>query len=172
MLDMGFEPQITQLFQACASREGGRQTLCFTATWPKAVRKLAERYMRSEGSGHLKRVFIGEGGANGSGGGGGAGGGGGSDGFELEANRAVSQEFIEAQDDEKDDKLWTFLSGLDEASRVVVFANTKRRVDVCARTFGAFGSVAIHGDKRQDEREAALAEVRSAWVRWCGSVGS
>lgn len=44
-----------------------------------------------------------------------------------------------------------------ENARVVVFANTKRRVDVCARNFAEFGTVAIHGDKQQHERDKALA---------------
>ena len=148
MLDMGFEPQITQIFACCAAVDQGRQTLCFTATWPKAVRKLAEKYMRPD----AKKVFVGNnGGSSSSSSGSGASddafGGGGE--MELEANTAVSQTFIEAQDDEKDNKLWALLSDFSENSRVVVFANTKRRVDVCARTFGAFGACAIHGDKRQ-----------------------
>jgi len=36
----------------------GRQTLCFTATWPKSVRKLAAKFMRPAESGDLKRVFV------------------------------------------------------------------------------------------------------------------
>ncbi len=35
MLDMGFEPQIAQLLQETDPEK--RQTLCFTATWPKEV---------------------------------------------------------------------------------------------------------------------------------------
>lgn len=64
---------------------------------------------------------------------------------------------MQATDDEKDDKMYSLLCGLAEGSRVVVFANTKRRVDVCARNFAEFGTVAIHGDKGQAERVQALA---------------
>ena len=67
---------------------------------------------------------------------------------ELEANKAISQKFIEATDDEKDEKLYNWLCALDEKARVVVFANTKRRVDACARNFAEFGAVSIHGDKQ------------------------
>ena len=35
---------------------------------------------------------------------------------------------------------------------MVVFANTKRRVEVGARNFKEFGTVAIHGDKPQVKR--------------------
>jgi len=138
MLDMGFEPQIKQIFEAVPAK---RQTLFFTATWPKSVRKLATKFLRTPESGQLKQVFVGA-----------------SADAELEANTAVSQTFVQARDDVKDDKLWGILENLKEGSRVVCFANTKRRVDVCQRNFVDFGSVAIHGDKRQDEREKALAQ--------------
>lgn len=38
MLDMGFEPQIRKIVKEIPAR---RQTLMFTATWPKEVRKIA-----------------------------------------------------------------------------------------------------------------------------------
>lgn len=38
MLDMGFEPQIRKIVKEVPSR---RQTLMYTATWPKEVRKIA-----------------------------------------------------------------------------------------------------------------------------------
>lgn len=38
MLDMGFEPQIRKIVKEVPAR---RQTLMFTATWPKEVRKIA-----------------------------------------------------------------------------------------------------------------------------------
>jgi superfamily II DNA/RNA helicase len=137
MLDMGFEPQITQIFAALPTE---RQTLCFTATWPKSIRKLAATFLRAD---RTRAVFIG----------------GGAD-AELEANRAVSQLFVHATDDEKDRKLYDFLCALPEGSRVVVFANTKRRVENLSKTFynEGFGTCAIHGDKKQHERDAALAQ--------------
>ena len=157
LLDMGFKPQLEATYKAMPSE---RQTLLFTATWPKAVRKLAAAYLRDE---ETTTLFLGGGGASDGGGSGegangaeGSGGGGGDD-CELSANVAVSQSFIQATDDEKDNKLWNLLSELAEGSRVIVFANTKRRVDNLAKTFGDFGTCAIHGDKQQRDREAALA---------------
>jgi len=47
MLDMGFEPQITKVF-AQLPPVGQRQTLLFSATWPKAVWKLAGKFMRPD----------------------------------------------------------------------------------------------------------------------------
>ncbi|CAK0888692.1 unnamed protein product, partial [Prorocentrum cordatum] len=43
MLDMGFEPQIRTVINAIPH---GRQTMMFSATWPKEVRKLAADYLR------------------------------------------------------------------------------------------------------------------------------
>ena len=39
--------------------------------------------------------------------------------------------------------MWAFLSTLKDGAKVVVFANTKRRVDVGARTFQSFGTVSV-----------------------------
>jgi ATP-dependent RNA helicase DDX5/DBP2 len=42
MLDMGFAPQIDKIFQLLPSK---RQTLFFTATWPREVQQLAKSYL-------------------------------------------------------------------------------------------------------------------------------
>ena len=52
------------------------------------------------------------------------------------------------------------MEGLEENSRVIAFANTKRRCEHLAKLFwdSGFGSSAIHGDKTQADREKALAK--------------
>jgi superfamily II DNA/RNA helicase len=137
MLDMGFEEPIATIFAGLPKRI---QTLLFTATWPKAVRKMAAKFLRAT---HTRKVFMGAG-----------------EDAELEANRAVSQLFIKATDDEKDAKLYKLLCDLPEKNRVICFANTKRRVDYLARTFWdeGFGTCAIHGDRKQFERDQALRQ--------------
>jgi ATP-dependent RNA helicase DDX5/DBP2 len=45
MLDMGFEPQIRKIID-CIRPD--RQTLMFSATWPKEVRKLAQEFLKGE----------------------------------------------------------------------------------------------------------------------------
>jgi len=169
LLDMGFEPQLKKTFSALPE---ARQTLLFSATWPKTVRKLASKYLK-EGEG-TKHLFLGGGdaaqaedgssdAAAGSSGGAAAGGSAAAAAAaaeaacELSANTAVSQAFVHATDDEKDAKLYQSLCELEEGARVIVFANTKRRVDNLAKTFAEFGTCAIHGDKQQKDRESALA---------------
>lgn len=44
MLDMGFEPQIRKFL---LNIRPDRQTVMTSATWPSAVRRLAEKYMRN-----------------------------------------------------------------------------------------------------------------------------
>jgi superfamily II DNA/RNA helicase len=138
MLDMGFEPQLKQIMAVLPAKPL-RQTLFFTATWPKAVRRVAATFLREK---ETTEVFIGEGAADG----------------ELAANKAVTQTFIEAQDDEKDKRLYEILCKLDEKASIVIFANTKRRVDFIAKIFWqeGFSTCAVHGDKPQHERDAAL----------------
>lgn len=43
MLDMGFEPQIRKVIEQIRP---DRQTLMFSATWPKEVQKLAQEYLK------------------------------------------------------------------------------------------------------------------------------
>ncbi len=142
MLDMGFEPQIKQIF---SNLPQSRQVLLFSATWPKSVRKLASSYLRSGDKDDEKKnvveVFLG---------------GSGNPDAELEANKSISQTFIQATDDEKDKKMYDLLCGFKDDSRVVVFANTKRRVEMLAKVFYEFGTCAVHGDKNQMDREKAL----------------
>jgi len=135
MLDMGFEPQLKQIMAALPTV---RQTLFFTATWPKAVRRVAARFLRDN---ETTEVFIGDS----------------ADG-ELAANKAVTQTFVQATDDEKDNILYNLLVTFDENASVVIFANTKRRVDFLARTLwnDGFTTCAVHGDKPQNERDASL----------------
>jgi ATP-dependent RNA helicase DDX5/DBP2 len=141
MLDMGFEPQIKEIFAALPGATD-RQTLFFTATWPKAVRKMARAFLGAE----AMQVFIAAG-----------------DDGELEANKAVSQEFVESTDDEKDAKLWKLLQALPEGARVVCFANTKRRVDYLQKGLWeeGLGTCSIHGDKQQADRDKSLRQFAS-----------
>jgi len=143
MLDMGFQPQLEKITNALPEKSS-RQTLFFTATWPKAVRKVATKFMRGENE--TIEIFLDKT----------------ADG-ELVANKSVKQTFIEAQDDIKDRKLYDLLCGLDEKASVVIFANTKRRVDMVAKLFWqeGFTTCSVHGDKQQHERDTALRKFIS-----------
>ena len=90
LLDMGFKPQLEATYKAMPA---SRQTLLFTATWPKAVRKLAASYLRDE---ETTTLFLSGSGAGGQADGGGEtsanGAGGAADGHddcELSANLSL-----------------------------------------------------------------------------------
>jgi len=136
MLDMGFEPQIKTIIKRLPV---DHQTLLFTATWPKSVTKLAKAYLRSEEN--QVRVNIGST-------------------EELEANRAISQLFYNLDDSQKDEKLYRIIQDLPESSKLLVFANTKRRIDYLSRSYWEDGytACAIHGGKTQQERDLALQQ--------------
>lgn len=134
MLDMGFEPQMDKLMEQIPAE---RQTLLFSATWPKAVKKLADKYLK-KGSAHIN---VG-------------------DTEELSANKAVSQEFYNLDDDEKERKLWMLLFGMSDDAKVIIFANTKNRINKLQKEVWNQGyeCVAMHGDKTQPERDEGLAQ--------------
>ncbi|KAK3251768.1 hypothetical protein CYMTET_38900 [Cymbomonas tetramitiformis] len=135
MLDMGFEPQITTIIQVIPPET--RQTLLFTATWPKSVKKMAAKYLKDA----VMHINIGST-------------------EELAANTAVSQVFHKLNDGEKDEQLYKVIEAMADTDKMMVFANTKRRIDNLAKTFYHYGAstCAIHGDKTQAERDASLAQ--------------
>jgi len=148
MLDMGFEPEIAKILETVPQE---RQTLLFTATWPKAVRRIATTYLKED----YFHVNVGQT-------------------EELAANKAVSQEFFKLGDDEKDNKLWQILSGLPDNAKMICFANTKRRIEGFYKTFTGKGydCVALHGDKQQWERDRDLANFSKgdSWLMFATDV--
>jgi superfamily II DNA/RNA helicase len=140
MLDMGFEPQMDKIMEQVPSE---RQTLLFSATWPKAVHKLAGKYLKKD----FVHVNVGET-------------------EELSANTAISQEFFNLSDDEKDNKLLRILYDMEEGSKIIIFANTKHRINNLQKTLwnSGYDCVAMHGDKAQWERDAGLAKFVSGEI--------
>merc|ERR1719183_1142413 len=140
MMDMGFEPQMEQIMKKLPTE---RQTLLFSATWPKNVRKLATKYLK-QSSVH---VNVGE-----------------TD--ELAANKAVTQEFFKLDDDEKENKLWRMLYDMGENTKIIIFGNTKNRINKLQKAVwdNGYDCIAMHGDKTQWERDAGLAKFVSGQV--------
>ncbi|XP_009414695.2 ATP-dependent RNA helicase-like protein DB10 [Musa acuminata AAA Group] len=135
MLDMGFEPQIRKIVKEVPHR---RQTLMFTATWPKEVRKIAADLLV-----HPVQVNIGS-----------------TD--ELVANSAITQYVEVITPLEKQRRLEQILRSQDPGSKVIIFCSTKRMCDQLARTLTRqFSASAIHGDKSQAERDRVLSQFRT-----------
>lgn len=135
MLDMGFEPQIRKILKEVPS---GRQTLMYTATWPKEVRKIAAEFMTNP-------VQINIGNSN-----------------ELVANKAITQHVEVVSPMEKQRRVEQIMRSQEPGSKIIIFCSTKKMCDQLTRKLTVqFGAASIHGDKSQGERDYALNQFRS-----------
>eukprot|EP00668_Euglena_longa_P017959 GGOE01022445.1.p1 GENE.GGOE01022445.1~~GGOE01022445.1.p1 ORF type:complete len:738 (+),score=202.76 GGOE01022445.1:67-2280(+) len=137
MLDMGFEPYIRKLL---GMTRKDRQTLMFSATWPKVVRTLAAEFLQPD----VVHIKVGA--------------------SELQANSNVEQEIQLVEEDQKEAAILKLLDNLSSSCpRILVFVETKRKCDALTQTLRENGIVALglHGDKKQEEREWVLNEFRA-----------
>lgn len=144
MLDMGFEPQIRKIVeQMDMPPRGERQTMLFSATFPKEIQRLASDFLSNY-------IFLAVGRVGSS--------------TDLIVQRV---EFVHESD--KRSYLMDLLHGQRESgvqgkqSLTLVFVETKRKADslehwLCSNGFPA---TTIHGDRTQQERELALRSFKS-----------
>ncbi|KAG5871721.1 hypothetical protein JTB14_036477 [Gonioctena quinquepunctata] len=139
MLDMGFEPQIRKIL---GQVRPDRQTLMWSATWPKEVKKLAADFMSNPV--HLN---IGS--------------------MSLSANHNILQIVDVCQEHEKEQKLGSLLQEIgnngEPDAKIIIFVETKRKVEGITKAIRRYGwpAVAMHGDKSQQERDYVLREFRN-----------
>ncbi|ROT67102.1 putative ATP-dependent RNA helicase DDX23, partial [Penaeus vannamei] len=158
MIDMGFEPDVQKilkfmpvtnekpdnddaededkLLQNFLSKHKYRQTVMFTATMPPAVERMARQYLRRPAY-----VYIG------------------SVGKPVER---VEQIVYMVSEQEKRKKLLDILKrGI--TPPVLIFVNQKKGADVLARGLEKLGynATTLHGGKGQEQREHALANLKS-----------
>lgn len=135
MLDMGFEPQIRKIVNEIPPQ---RQTLMYTATWPKEVRKIASDLLNNP-------VQVNIGNAD-----------------ELVANKSITQYVEVVPQMEKQRRLEQILRAQERGSKVIIFCSTKKLCDELTRSLRRFfPAAAIHGDKSQGERDYVLNQFRS-----------
>ncbi|CAK5268779.1 unnamed protein product [Mycena citricolor] len=137
MLDMGFEPQIRKIV---GQIRPDRQTLMFSATWPKEVQRLANDFLKD-----MIQVNIGS--------------------MELTANHNITQIVEVCSDFEKRGKLVKHLDQIgSENAKVLIFVGTKRVADDITKYLRQDGwpALAIHGDKEQRERDWVLSEFKAS----------
>ncbi|XP_057657012.1 ATP-dependent RNA helicase p62-like [Diorhabda carinulata] len=139
MLDMGFEPQIRKILSQIRP---DRQTLMWSATWPKEVMRLANDFMNDA-------IYINIGSTH------------------LSANHNIVQIVDVCQEHEKENKLTDLLQeisdGCEPGSKTIIFAETKKKVDYITNGIRQIGwpAVAMHGDKSQQERDYVLRQFRN-----------
>uniref|UniRef100_UPI003AAF037A probable ATP-dependent RNA helicase DDX17 isoform X2 n=1 Tax=Centroberyx gerrardi TaxID=166262 RepID=UPI003AAF037A len=137
MLDMGFEPQIRKIVDQIRP---DRQTLMWSATWPKEVRQLAEDFLKD-----YVQINVGA--------------------LELSANHNILQIVDVCMESEKDNKLLQLMEEImaEKENKTIIFVETKKRCDDLTRRMRRDGwpAMCIHGDKSQPERDWVLSEFRS-----------
>ncbi len=136
MLDMGFIEDIETILETTPA---GRQTLLFSATVPKPVEKLAQRFMKDP-----IRLQLGE---------------------KSITVPATEQIYLEVPEKQKFDVLSRLLD-IQLPELAIVFVRTKRRVDELTNALTERGYLAtgIHGDMIQSRRESALGQFRSGAI--------
>ena len=150
MLDMGFEPQLNKIVEGkdMPSREDGRQTLLFSATFPKPLQIIARNsYLRRD----YAQIAVGKVGAS---------------------NKAVEQRIVRIDGNgSKQDKLKTLLGLLKEQGKerqppTILFVNKKHVATWLAKMLAkeSIRCSQIHGDRSQGQRETALAQFRDGKV--------
>ena len=109
MLDMGFEPQIKDIFKECPPAPQ-RHTVMFTATWPRNVQRLASTFLH-------EAVQINVGNPD-----------------ELSVNKDITQHLYQVEMHAKEDKLLEVMRGISSMpgtskESIIVFLNKKHACD-------------------------------------------
>lgn len=138
MLDMGFEPQIRKIVSQIRP---DRQTLMWSATWPKEVQALARDFLTNP-----IQVNIGS--------------------LDLKVTDHVKQVIKCVTESQKLDETLAILRSKNPESRCIIFTQSKRGADELTRALRqrGFNALAIHGDKEQQERDFVLREFKSGRV--------
>lgn len=131
MLDMGFIPDIKAILKQLPEK---RQNLMFSATMPPKIEQLANAMMSDP-----VRLNI----------------------SPMKPAEGISQKVYNVDERDKLD-LTLHLFDTMEWSSAIIFTATKRNADVLAKELNKKGAsvTSIHGDRTQEEREAALKSFR------------
>ncbi|MDL2271038.1 DEAD/DEAH box helicase [Methanobrevibacter sp. OttesenSCG-928-I08] len=133
MLDMGFREDIEKILRHTPK---GRQTLLFSATIPKPIKKITKAYQKNPK--HLKiakqEMIVPE----------------------------IEQFYFQAREKMKLEALTRILDIYD-INLALIFCNTKRRVDRLVRDLKSRGYSAdgIHGDMKQNQRDKVMNKFRN-----------
>nr|CAD7399992.1 unnamed protein product [Timema poppensis] len=142
MLDMGFEPQIRRIVQQdTMPKTGERQTLMFSATFPKEIQMLARDFLDNY-------IFLAVGRVG-------------------STSENITQKVVWVEEHDKRSFLLDLLNaaGLNDPSQeslTLVFVETKKGADSLEEFLHHEGYpvTSIHGDRSQREREDALKRFR------------
>ncbi|KAJ1881505.1 ATP-dependent RNA helicase ded1, partial [Kickxella alabastrina] len=138
MLDMGFEPQIRRIVEK-EDMPGvdQRQTLMFSATFPKDIQMLAQDFLRDY-------IFL-------------------TVGRVGSTSDNITQRIEYVEDGDKMSLLLDLLTSTNTEGLTLVFVETKRMADRLSEElhYNNILATSIHGDRTQRERERALESFRT-----------
>ncbi|XP_069127188.1 probable ATP-dependent RNA helicase DDX53 [Argopecten irradians] len=140
MLDMGFEPEIKKIL---LDIRPDRQTVMTSATWPEGVRRMADAYLKDP-----FQVFVGS--------------------LDLAAVHSVTQLVEIVDDEEKKDRVVHFVRHeMEPEDKVIIFVGRKVLADDLSSDFSLNGidCQCIHGDREQCDREQALEDFKTGYVK-------
>ncbi|KAF8790266.1 probable ATP-dependent RNA helicase DDX43 [Argiope bruennichi] len=139
MLNMGFEYEIFKIFLGIRP---DRQIIMTSTTWNKEIEKLAARYM-------TKPIEVNVGCSD------------------LAAVHSVTQHVIFAEDEDRRAILEHFLASMKDDEKVIVFVNQKAVADDLSSDLILRGVKvqSIHGDREQVDREQALNDIKTGYVK-------
>lgn len=136
MLDMGFLPDIETILGTTPKE---RQTVLFSATLPKPILAISKRFQRNPEFVEIPHQEL--------------------------TVPEVEQRYLEVHSRDKFDVLCRLLDQMDP-KLVLVFCNTKRRVDQLTKRLKTLGYRVgeIHGDLKQSQRDRVMAQFRKGEI--------
>ncbi len=136
MFDMGFAPQVNEVVRRIPVQ---RQTLLFSATFPKEIRELAGRVLRNPVEIEISKTQL--------------------------PPKVISQRMIAVGAANKNDRTLDLINAA--TGSVIVFTRTKRRTDRLARYLEEYGVkvTRIHGDRSQGQRNKSIDGFKSGLYR-------
>ncbi|WP_134699313.1 DEAD/DEAH box helicase [Ammoniphilus sp. YIM 78166] len=136
MLDMGFLEDIERILKETPEQ---KQTLLFSATMPKPIQDLAEKFMTDPELIKIKAKEV--------------------------TSPSVSQVYYEVNERDKFDVLSRLLD-VDNPELAVIFGRTKRRVDELTDALNKRGYLAdgLHGDLNQRQRDMVMNKFRDGKI--------
>jgi ATP-dependent RNA helicase DeaD len=137
MLDLGFLEDVETILGRCPA---GRQTALFSATIPKEIRRLAEKFMHDPVEIQVRAATL--------------------------TIDTVEQFYVEVSDGEKPDALTRVLKA-EDPEQAIVFVRTKIGVDRLARKLNDAGVrvKALHGDMSQGQRDGVMIAFKGGRER-------
>ncbi|PWA13761.1 hypothetical protein CCH79_00017142, partial [Gambusia affinis] len=138
MLDMGFEPQIRRIVeQDTMPPKGIRQTMMFSATFPKEIQILARDFLEDY-------IFLAVGRVG-------------------STSENITQKVVWVEENDKRSFLLDLLNATGKDSLTLVFVETKKGADALEDFLyrEGYACTSIHGDRSQRDREEALHHFRS-----------